>query len=57
MGTVTKLLETSSAVNLSWEYNEAVSVNADVPVNFFEILIRELEELKARKIIRSFVAG
>ena len=57
MGTVTKLLETSSAVNLSWEYNEAVSVNADVPVNFFEFLIRELEELKARKIIRSFVAG
>ena len=56
MGTITKLLETHGAINLSWEYGENVSVKADVPENFFENLIRELEQFKARKIIKSFVS-
>ncbi|MBQ7733147.1 MAG: YigZ family protein [Synergistaceae bacterium] len=54
MGVITRLLETHNAVNLSWNYQESVSVNADVPVNYCEGLSRELEELRARKIIKSF---
>lgn len=54
MGVVTRLLETHNAMNLSWNYQESVSVNADVPVNYCEGLWRELEELQARKIIKSF---
>ena len=55
MGAITKLLETFNAINLSWEYGENVNVKADVPENFFENLIRELEQLKARKIIKSLL--
>lgn len=54
MGVITRLLETHNALNLSWNYNESVSVNADVPVNYCESLSRELEEMRARKIIKSF---
>ena len=57
MGAITKILDSHGAINLSWEYNENVNVNADVPIKFFENLTGELEELKARKIIKSFVAG
>ena len=54
MGTITRLLETHNAMNLSWNYQESVNVNADVPVNYCESLSRELDELKARKFIKSF---
>ena len=54
MGLITRLLENNNALNLQWEYNESVTVNADIPVNFCEPLTRELEELFARKIIISF---
>jgi len=54
MGLITRLLENNNALNLHWEYNASVSVNADIPVNFCESLTRELDELLARKIIISF---
>ena len=54
MGLITRLLENNNALNLKWEYNESVSVIADIPVDFCESLTRELEELFARKIIISF---
>lgn len=57
MGTITKILDSHGAINLSWEYGENVKVDADIPVNFFENFLSELEELKARKIIKSFVTG
>ncbi|MBR2207352.1 MAG: YigZ family protein [Synergistaceae bacterium] len=57
MGAITKLLETYNAINFSWEYGKNVNVKADVPENFFENLTRELEQLKARKIIKSFVTS
>lgn len=55
MGTVTKILELNGAFNLSWEYGEIVNACAEIPVNFFENLLRELEQLKARKIIQNFL--
>ena len=54
MGIIAKLLETYGAVNLSWEYLEAVNVKADLPADVFENVLNELRELKARKIIKSF---
>ena len=54
MGIVTKILNSYGALNISWEYGAAVNVNADLPVNFFENILHELEELKARKIIINF---
>ena len=54
MGVITRLLETHNAQNLSWDYKESVNVIADTPVNYYESLSRELEELRARKFIKSF---
>ena len=54
MGVITRLLETHNAQNLSWDYKESVNVIADIPVNYYESLSRELEELRARKFIKSF---
>ena len=54
MGVITRLLESHNALNLSWDYKESVNVIADVPVNYYENLSRELDELRARKIIKSF---
>jgi len=55
MGIITKLLESNGAINLSWEYGETVNVTAEIPVNFFENLLKSLEELQARKIIKNFL--
>ncbi|MBQ7197244.1 MAG: YigZ family protein [Synergistaceae bacterium] len=55
MGTLTKILEASGAINLSWDYGADVNVKADVPVDEFENLVKGLAELKARKIIKSFL--
>ena len=52
MGFITKILEDSHALNLSWEYGENISVDFEVPVNFLETLSGTLNELEARKIIR-----
>lgn len=52
MGMITKILDAHGAKNLQWEYGADVNVRADVPVNFFENLVNECEELKARKIIK-----
>lgn len=52
MGMITKILDAHGAKNLQWEYAEDVKVKADVPVNFFENLVNECEELKARKLIK-----
>lgn len=54
VGTVTRLLENCGALNLKWEYGEFVSVIADIPVILIENICRELEELKARKIIKNW---
>ena len=51
VGNVTRLLEGAGASGLSWEYGERVNVRADVPVNMYDSLARELEELTARGII------
>lgn len=51
MGIISKLLD---AYSPSWKYDEAVSVTASVPVDDEERISRELEELKARKIIKSW---
>ena len=51
MGNISRLLESSGALSLDWSYAENVSVISQVPVNMSEYLVRELEELKARKII------
>lgn len=48
MGIISKLFD---AYNPKWQYGEAVSVSANVPVDDEERITRELEELKARKII------
>ena len=48
MGIISKLLD---AYNPSWQYGEAVNVTANIPVDDKERISRELEELKARKII------
>ncbi len=52
MGMITKILDAHGAKNLQWEYAEDVKVKADIPVNFFENLVNECEELKARKLIK-----
>ncbi|MBQ6774401.1 MAG: YigZ family protein [Synergistaceae bacterium] len=54
MGVITRLLESHNALNLSWDYKESVNVIADIPINYYESLSRELDELRARKIIKSF---
>ena len=54
MGLVSRLLESHEALNLAWTYTESASVIADIPVNHCEGLSRELEELRARKIIVTF---
>ena len=52
MGMITKILDAHGAKNLQWEYAEDVKVKADIPINFFENLVNECEELKARKLIK-----
>lgn len=54
MGMISKLLEARGALNLQWKYDEAVNVRADLPADIFEKFLNELEELKARKIIKTF---
>ena len=54
MGTVTKILESYGALNLSWEYGAAVNVRAEIPVDTLENISRDLAELQARKIIKSW---
>ena len=54
MGVITKILESLGAINLAWDYGEVVNVKADVPVASLESLIAQLEELKARRIIKAF---
>ena len=51
VGNVTRLLESSGAVNLQWNYAEGVSVLCDVPEDECERLADTLDELKARGII------
>ena len=51
MGNITRLLEGAGASGLAWDYGENVSVKADVPVNAYDGLVRELGELAARGII------
>ena len=51
VGNVTRLLEAAGSVSTRWTYGESVKVVCDVPVNMFDYFSRELEELKARKII------
>ena len=51
MGIVSKLLD---AYNPKWKYDESVSVTASVPVDECERISRELEELKARRMITSW---
>ena len=53
-GTLTKILEANGAINLSWDYGGIVNVKADIPADMSENLLRGLEELKAKKIIKSF---
>ncbi|MBQ7544118.1 MAG: YigZ family protein [Synergistaceae bacterium] len=55
VGTVTRLLEGAGASGLVWDYGEGVSVKADVPVSEYERVARELEELRARKVIAEWV--
>ena len=57
MGTISKLLEARGASDLIWEYGEGVNVRGNVPEDIFENFLRELEELKARKIIKGFEAS
>ena len=54
VGLITRMLESVGAINLAWEYGEAVNVNANIPVNELEKLSRELDELNGRKIIRTW---
>ena len=54
MGIISKLLESNGALNLSWEYLEAVNVSADLPIDFADNVLKELAELKARKIVKNF---
>ena len=54
MGIISKLLESNGALNLRWEYLEAVNVSADLPVDFADNVLKELAELKARKIVKNF---
>ena len=51
VGNVTRLLESSGAVNLQWNYAENVNVICDIPENECERLSGILDELKARGII------
>ena len=51
MGNVTRLLEGAGASGMEWTYGEDVNVKCDVPVSAWEYLVRELDELAARKII------
>ena len=51
VGRITRLFEGAGALGMLWDYGEAVSVNAEVPVNAVEAVCGELEELKARGII------
>ena len=51
MGIVSKLLD---AYNPKWTYDESVSVSASVPVDECDRISRELEELKARRMITSW---
>ena len=51
MGNVTRLLEGAGASDMEWTYGEDVNVKCDVPVSAWEYLVRELDELAARKII------
>ena len=55
MGNVTRLLEAVGASGLEWDYGETVSVEAEVPLDAWEYLTREFEELKARGIIAEWV--
>ena len=57
VGMITRLLENCGALNLSWTYEEKVSVSCDVPLNFCEGLSRQLEELEARGIITMLNIG
>lgn len=52
--TITRLFESCGGLNLRWDYAEKVNVSCEVPVNSCENLIRELAELKARKIITAY---
>ena len=54
MGIISKLLESNGALNLRWEYLEAVNVSADLPIDFADNVLKELAELKARKIVKNF---
>ena len=51
MGNVTRLLEGAGAVNLLWTYGEGVKVTCEVPIDTYEHLVREFDELRARGII------
>ena len=51
VGNITRLLESYGALNTNWNYAEKVKVEADIPIVNYENIFRELEELKARKII------
>lgn len=51
MGNVSRLLETAGAISLEWTYGETVNVTGEVPLNEYERLSAELDELTARGII------
>lgn len=54
IGNITRLLENAGALGLVWDYGESVKVKADIPLSSWEYILRELEELKARRIIEGW---
>ena len=51
VGNVTRLLDSSGAVDLFWDYGENVRVSCGIPVSERERILGELEEMKARGMI------
>ena len=50
-GNITKLLNSSNAINLKWIYEAQVKVSCEIPINEYDKISRELNELKARSLI------
>ena len=53
MGNVTRLFENAGALGLVWDYGEEVSLTADIPLDGYDSLINELNELKSRGLIKT----
>ena len=52
MGLIKKIFEAHNAQNLKLEYLQRVNLNADVPADEFENILKQLDELNARGIIK-----